>query len=210
MIEKYKAVIFDFDGTIVDTERIKLKSMKILLKDYNIDFKKDPRLLGMSSIDYFNMLKSKYNLNSDFDKMAEKREKILEDLFAKEEIKILPGFLRLVKSLKKNNIKIGLATSASKKFLIFILNKIEIKKYFNVIHCGDDVEHSKPNPEIFLMTAKDLDIAPKDCVVIEDSINGVKAGKAAGMDVIAVTNTFSKKHLTEADIVLDSLEEINV
>ncbi len=210
MIEKYKAVIFDFDGTIVDTERIKLKSMKILLKDYNIDFKKDPRLLGMSSIDYFNMLKSKYNLNSDFDKMAEKREKILEDLFAKEEIKILPGFLRLVKSLKKNNIKIGLATSASKKFLIFILNKIEIKKYFNVIHCGDDVEHSKPNPEIFLMTAKDLDIAPKDCVVIEDSINGVKAGKAAGMDVIAVTNTFSKKHLTEADITLNSLEEINV
>ncbi len=210
MIEKYKAVIFDFDGTIVDTERIKLKSMKILLKDYNIDFKKDPRLLGMSSIDYFNMLKSKYNLNSDFDKMAEKREKILEDLFAKEEIKILPGFLRLVKSLKKNNIKIGLATSASKKFLIFILDKIDIKKYFNVIHCGDDVEHSKPNPEIFLLTAKDLDVNPKNCVVIEDSVNGVKAGKAAGMDVIAVTNTFSKKHLTEADITLNSLEEINV
>ena len=142
--------------------------------------------------------------------MAEKREKILEDLFAKEEIKILPGFLRLVKSLKKNNIKIGLATSASKKFLIFILDKIDIKKYFNVIHCGDDVEHSKPNPEIFLLTAKDLDVNPKNCVVIEDSVNGVKAGKAAGMDVIAVTNTFSKKHLTEADIVLDSLEEINV
>jgi|TARA_Y100000310_G_scaffold41659_2_gene38966 beta-phosphoglucomutase family hydrolase len=210
MLTKYKAVIFDFDGTIVDTERIKLKSMKILLKDYDLNFKKDSKLLGMSSRDYFAMLMDKYNINLDFDEMVEKREKILEDLFSKEEIKILPGFLKLVKSLKKNNIKIGLATSASKKFLTFILNKIEIKKYFNVIHCGDDVEHSKPNPEIFLLTAKDLDIDPKNCVVIEDSINGVKAGKAAGMDVIAVTNTFSKKHLTEADIILDSLEEISI
>lgn len=210
MILKPKAFIFDMDGVVIDTERTKYKSLQIILKKYGIKLNKDPKLLGMSSKDLFIKLKKDYNLDYNVNDLVKSREELIFSLFSKEKIRMMPGFLRLIKSLRKNRIKIGLATSSTEKFLNFVMNKVKIKKCFDVMICGDDVRHSKPNPMIYLLAAKKLKVKPEDCIVVEDAVNGIKAAKSAGMYVIGITNTFQRKYLNDADIIVKNLDEIRL
>lgn len=180
----FEAVIFDMDGVLIDSEIIYYDWLKEFLerKGYNIPEMKLKRLSGLSMIQSEQML----------DKLCENgaklwREYIREsDNYPLEYNKIVnPGVKELLDYLKKEKIKIALASSSDKKEIFEILEEIELKDYFQVILSGDMFQESKPNPEIYLETMKRLKIMPSKCIIIEDSDYGITAGKKAGAYVIA-------------------------
>ena len=139
------------------------------------------------------------------------REK--EETFRKilgQNIKPLPGAVKLLKSLREHGFKIALASSAPIENIKLVTRGLGIDNYFHSIVTGRDVAEGKPSPQGFLLAAQKLGVEPKDCVVIEDAIAGVTASKRAGMQCIAVTNTHPRENLAEADLTVDTLEEVTV
>ena len=130
--------------------------------------------------------------------------------FVKENIKALPGTVELIHSLATAKMQLALVSSTPKENIELITKTLGIKKYFSLFINGDDVKEGKPSPQAFLLAAKNLGVEPKNCVVMEDAIVGVQAAKRAGMYCIAITNTYPREAIAEADIVVNSLEEITV
>jgi len=113
-------------------------------------------------------------------------------------------------AIKKGNFKLGLVSSAPKENIELVLNELSLEGIFDCIVFGQEVLESKPGPQIYLLAAKKLEVAPNDCVVIEDSPLGVKAAKTAGMKCLAVANTHPRQKLEKADKVFDSLENVDL
>jgi HAD superfamily hydrolase (TIGR01509 family) len=130
--------------------------------------------------------------------------------FVKNNIKALPGAVELIQSLSTVKIQLALVSSTPKENIELITETLGIKKYFTLFINGDDVKEGKPSPQAFLLAAKKLGVEPKNCVVMEDAVVGVQAAKRAGMYCIAVTNTYPREAIAEADIIVNSLEEIIV
>ena len=128
----------------------------------------------------------------------------------KDSIKPLPGVVELIKLMAAAQFQLAIVSSTPKENIELITETLGIKKYFSLFINGDDVKEGKPSPQGFLLAAKKLGVEPKNCVVIEDAVVGVRAAKRAGMYCIAIANTYPKKDITEADIVVNSLEEITV
>jgi beta-phosphoglucomutase len=128
----------------------------------------------------------------------------------KDNIKALPGAVELIKSLAEAKMQLALVSSTPEENIELITETLGIKKYFSLFINGDDVREGKPSPQGFLLAAKKLGVEPKNCVVMEDAVVGVRAAKRAGMYCIAVTNTCPKEDIAEADIVVNSLEEVKL
>ena len=128
----------------------------------------------------------------------------------KDNIKALPGAVELIRSLAEVKMQLALVSSTPKENIELITKTMGIKKYFNLFINGGDVKEGKPNPQAFLLAAKKLGVEPKNCVVMEDAVVGVQAAKRAGMYCVAVTNAYRREDISEADIVVNSLEEITV
>lgn len=123
----------------------------------------------------------------------------------------IEGAHTLLTSLQKHNYRLALASSSDRSIIGVTLEKLDMVDCFPIIVSGDQVTHAKPDPEIFLEAAKKLSIPPNSCVVIEDSMNGVLAAKAAGMQCIAIITEFTKHlDLSKADVVVESLQKIDV
>jgi beta-phosphoglucomutase-like phosphatase (HAD superfamily) len=112
--------------------------------------------------------------------------------------------------LEKNNITKAIATSAPTSNVLFTLEKTGTKKFFKVIIDGSNVDNSKPDPEIYLKTTAAIKIPPQKCVVIEDSLSGIKAARKAGCKVIGITTTHSPKELVGTDVVVDHFHELSL
>jgi len=206
-----KAVIFDMDGLMIDSEKIQSKAFETLISIY----KKKPILntlgiiqtIGMTSKENWKRLKIKHNIDENLEKLINERRIIYEKLLSSN-IKPMPGLIKLLKLLQNHNLKMAIASSSNLNIINLVLSNLQIKKYFQVITSGDEVKRSKPHPEIFLKTAKKINIDPKDCLVLEDSQLGVEAAIKAGMKVIAVPNKYTIKHnFSGADLIVNSLNE---
>jgi beta-phosphoglucomutase len=130
--------------------------------------------------------------------------------FVKDNIKALPGVVDLIQSLAAVKIQLALVSSTPRENIELITKTLGIKKYFSLFINGDDVKEGKPSPQAFLLAANKLGVAPKNCVVMEDAVVGVQAAKRAGMSCIAIANTYHREDISEADIVVNSLEEITL
>ncbi len=208
---KIKAVLFDQDGVILDSESTNKKSVNAIFKKYNITREGgDRRFKGMSIRKIFEETFSP-ELKIRIDEILKERREIFKKL-AKKEIRVFDGFFELINILK-NKYKLALVTSASKETLDFnkknLLNKEDI---FDLEITSDDFKKSKPNPEPYIVAAKKLNLKPEECLVIEDSINGLISAKSAGMKVIAITNSFKKEELEKVnpDKVIFSLRDITL
>jgi beta-phosphoglucomutase len=125
-------------------------------------------------------------------------------------IEMAEGLERVLKSLLDKDMKLGIATSAPSANVDFVLGNTNLHIYFDVVVDSSMVSKGKPDPEIYLMAAEQMGLLPEQCIVVEDSIAGVKAGKAAGMKVIAITTTSAREKLGDADKIIDHFNEFEL
>jgi HAD superfamily hydrolase (TIGR01509 family) len=140
--------------------------------------------------------------------IADEKEATFRRL-VKGSIKALPGVIELIKALAAAKYQLAVVSSTPEENIELITKTLGIKKYFSLFVNGDDVREGKPSPQCFLLGAEKLGIEAGNCVVMEDAVVGVRAAKRAGMYCIAVANTCLREDIAEADIVVDSLTEIN-
>lgn len=205
---KYKAAIFDLDGVIVDTARYHYMAWKRLADELGFEFaaEQNERLKGISRQKSIEILLSIGDIELDEARkniLAEKKNSwYVEYLNNITESDILKGAGEFIKGLKDAGIKVALG-SASKN-AGFILKKLCIEMFFDVIIDGNKVMKAKPDPEVFLMAARELGVLPEECVVFEDSRAGLAAENAASMFVVGIGE---REILKEADMVVKGLYE---
>ena len=201
---KINTIIFDFDGVIVDSERLKFKDLKNLLKK---------RGLNLSDSFFKEMIgkKTKYFLINKFgDKLTNKQiEKIVAERnkYA-HNYKPIPGVKSFIDYLKKNKFKLGLATGSRKNVVNKNINNLGIKNKFSFKVTGEEFKHSKPSPEVYKKAIRKSKDPANKIAVIEDSVAGVKSAKRAGLYCIAITTNQNKKELKGADLIVNSFKEI--
>ncbi len=208
-----KAVIFDMDGLVADTEHLQSKAFTVVLKEYGHAAVPDEfgivHTVGIGAFDNWKRLAEKHGLAEDVDKLVLRRRAVYLSLL-KENLKPMPGLLKLLKRLKANGFTLALASSSAKDSVDLVLSRVNIRHFFDAVVSGDQVKHIKPFPDLDLEAARRLNVLPVECVVLEDSKTGVVAAKRAGMKVIAVPNALTKgQDFAEADLVVDSLEKID-
>lgn len=207
-----KAVILDVDGVIIDTEEANaLSSVQMFRELYNIEVKPEDFVpfVGTGSVRYVQGVAEKYGIDINVKKATRRRE----DNFIKNlnKLQLFPGVKDFIRAVKQAGLKIAIATSSDRtKFQAAFRQVGLLEQEFEVIVTGDEARHTKPHPEIYLTAAKKLELEPSSCLVIEDSITGIEAANRAGAFSVAITNTFSEKDLGEANLIIRSLEELNI
>jgi HAD superfamily hydrolase (TIGR01509 family) len=202
-----KAVIFDMDGVLVDSEPIYAYHQEAYLRELAIDLsqRSAPILYrGMTSKVMWSRLKEEYALEEEVEELVlSARSRYLEYLRTLPEIPIVPGARELIHALRSNGYSLAIGSSSSSVRIELFLRRLNLADEFDAIVSGNDVIHGKPDPEVFLLAAKKIGASPKDCVVIEDAKAGIEAANAAGMKSIGFTGLpDNKDDLSAADVMV--------
>ena len=200
------------DGVIVDTEPVHRYAYYKQFEELNIDVTEAmyTSFTGFSTRNTFQTLKEQFQLTNEVEDLIQRKRSIFNDAFdTKADLELLEGVRTLIEDLHQNGIQLILASSASKVTIDRVFNRFGLHDFFTHIVSGEDFPKSKPHPAIFEHAAS-LSIAPKEnCIVIEDSTNGVKAAKAAGIYCVGYISEHSKdQHLEEADLVINHFKEL--
>ena len=212
--EKYmKAVIFDMDGVLVDSQPYHFKADIDTMAEYGVikDQKFYESFAGTLTADRMRTLKEMFGLDVPVEEMTIKRENMILDIMGKEDIKPVLGIPEFLRSIKEKELTTAVASSSDYKLINLILDRLKIAKYFDSVTSGSDVKRGKPSPDVFLLAAERIGIEPAECLVVEDSENGVKAAKAAGMKALGYINpTSGKQDLSLADFITDDFKKISI
>ena len=207
-----KAVIFDLDGLLVDSTPVQQEANRQFLAKYGkVHFPSTGRE-GMRIIDIIRDYKDIYQLPGTVEELYVARQELFLSL-VKTDLQLFPGALPLLEKLKNGRrLKIALATSGSKDYIRTLFSKFEtLESFFHVVATGDDVVRGKPYPDIYLLTLEKLGFEAEECIVLEDSFNGIAAAKAAGIQVICVPNkNYQDADYSQADKTFASLVEVGV
>ena len=178
-----KAVLFDMDGVIFDTEREYLKEWEAIFKKYGYKMKKEIYIsvMGRGRKKVKEIFKEKFGEDLPIDKMYIEKDKMLKKAVENNKVPLKEGALELLEFLKENGYKIALATSAKRERVKIQVSHAKIENIFDAIVCSEDITNSKPDPEIFLKAAEKVCVNPENCIVIEDSEAGIKAAFNAKM-----------------------------
>ena len=207
-----QTVIFDMDGVIVDTEPVHRYAYYKQFEELDIEVTEAmyTSFTGFSTRNTFQTLKEQFQLTHEVENLIQRKRNIFNDAFdTKEDLELLDGVRTLIEDLHQNGIQLILASSASKVTIDRVFTRFGLHDFFTHIVSGEDFPKSKPHPAIFEHAAS-LSTAPKEnCIVIEDSTNGVRAAKAAGIYCVGYVSEHSKdQHLDEADLVINHFKEL--
>jgi HAD superfamily hydrolase (TIGR01509 family) len=208
MCKKY-GLLLDYDGVVVDSEPLYEKAMQIQFDKYDIKVGSEDWLFfkGKDMKAVFEYIRNKFDKNVDIDKIEKDyRVDLLREF--KENMRYIPGFLELFYACRAI-FRNALVTSTSREIMEWTFKNVPVDNIFSMMITSSEVENTKPHPEPYLQAAERLGIPIACCVVIEDSLNGIRAGKAAGARVVAVTTTFSREILFEADLIIDRYDELS-
>ncbi len=201
-----KAVLFDMDGLLVDTETLGIQVAVKICKELGINLTPEEQksFIGVTDEKFYRELFKKRNLDYNVQEVREKHFGLYETLL-NTNLKPFVGARGLPQQLRLQGYKVALVSGSTAKQIDIIMKQLGIKGQFEVIISFEDITHSKPDPESYLLAAQKLGVLPEDCVVLEDAEAGVRAAKAAGMRVIGVTNN-GGQDLSLADILVNNLE----
>ena len=204
-----KAIIFDMDGVISDTQKFHAQVESQLLHEVGIAMTPDEiteKYAGVNDDVMFAELFKKNKINNISIENIKKRKWDLMTKIIKGNILPIPHATRLIQELSTSGFFLAIASSSPKLFIQKVLKELALEKYFPVVASSEEVEHGKPNPEIFLLASKRLHIDPKECVVIEDGKSGMVGAKKAGMKCIGLVSDVRETY--PADILVTSLGEV--
>ncbi|MFC1981722.1 HAD family hydrolase [Chloroflexota bacterium] len=206
-----EAVIWDLDGVIADTAPYHFEAWQGTFQGRGVDYSEEDfkRNFGQTNDTIIrNILGGNISQNG-VDNIADEKEENFRRRIA-HNIRPLPGAVGLIRLLSGHGVKMAIASSTPMVNLQLIISGLGINSCFQAIVSGDEVAEGKPNPQVFLLAAQKLGMAPHSCIVIEDAVAGVAAARAAGMKCLAVTNTHPTAKLEEADLVVDTLESVGL
>jgi beta-phosphoglucomutase len=223
-----RAIVFDFDGVITDSEVLHLRSFNQVLAQYGVEIStKDyyKEYLGLSDLDCFKALVDKKVLQKPakgIENLAKEKTEVFEKL-AKTEGRIIEGVRDFLQMLSQNNIPMAICSGALLAEIELILEEARLRPFFEVIVSAEFVKKGKPSPEGFLLTLRKLNrnlrrmpdggqnpILPNQCIVIEDSHWGLEAARAAGMHTVAVTNSYDADQLAMAEKIVMGLGDLSI
>ena len=208
-----KAIIFDFDGLILDTEIPMFQAWQEILQSHglSLSMREWARFLGASTDPIEPYLALEEHLQTPIDRQAlhSKRVKREAELLLSQEV--LPGVEPLILEAKSRGIRLAVASSSDREWVTKHLSRLNLIQHFDVLKCAEDVTQTKPYPDLYNAALEALGLRPDEVIALEDSINGVKAAKTAGIFCVAIPNRITKHvQIDQADAVLDSLSGISL
>lgn len=203
-------MVFDMDGVLIDSEPIHHKGMSAILahRDQTITDEEYAGLVGRTQEAAWDRIISRFGLAGDRRSYVDAYEAAVLDLL-RGPLVAEPGAVELVTRFRDAGWKVALASSSSRPWVKATLERLELHESFDAIVSGDEVQHGKPDPEMFLLTARRLGVPSSRVLVIEDSLHGIQAARRAGMAVIGVRTRYTRGQVLPADRVVDSLLELN-
>jgi HAD superfamily hydrolase (TIGR01509 family) len=205
-----RGVLFDMDGVLADSELFICKAAIMMFSE--IGLKVNPEdfipFIGTGENLYIGGVAEKYNIAIDIQKAKARTYGIYQTII-RGNLKPLPGAREFVEECIDHGFRLALATSADKVKMTANLNEIGISSMvFHAIVTGHDVEHKKPAPDIYLKASRKIGLDPEECLVVEDAVSGIKSAKSADCKCLAVTTSFNRSLLYEADWICDSLQNV--
>jgi len=208
-----KNIIFDMDGVIVDSEYTYLESKTKIINDAGFDkpISYQYQFMGTTYEYMWETMKEELGLPEEVDFYISKMNHLREEMIKKNGVLEIKHVIDVIEDFKNKNYRLAVASSSPKKEIIRNLTELGINNYFEFMVSGEEVEQSKPSPDIFLKTAELLEVSPEKCIVIEDTTNGVKAAKSAGMYCIGFKNPdYPEQDLELADQIVSNLMNITI
>jgi HAD superfamily hydrolase (TIGR01509 family) len=214
---KYKAIIFDMDGTITDTESLWKRATLTIIERRGISVSPadqdrfHKQLSGMSLHEACARIKAVFNLPDSHENIMKEKADIAHELF-EQEVRLFEGFIKFHADIKERKLKIAIATNADDKSLAIAKRILDLEDYFdehiyNISHVDNQ---AKPHPALYLYAAEQLGVDPEDCIAIEDSPHGIRAAKDAGMFCIGYNSSRDKNQVKEADLIVDEYHHIDL
>ena len=207
-----KAVLFDCDGVLVDSEFIYVNSLVDYLKTIGINTTVDEMVcvLGSPVDAIVEKVRDMFNL---YEKMGHEELLLAQRAFFQKRFKAaklepMPNLVKFLKLLKSKNIKTAIVSSSNQKYLEDIIKRLNLEGYFDEVIAGESVKYGKPNPDIYLFAQDRIGLAKEDIVIIEDSYNGIKAGKTAGIYTIGYKASVITQDTSAADIEIHDYQEL--
>ena len=202
-------VIFDLDGVLIHTAESHLQAWQDLAADEGFEMpdKFFYRTFGMQNYQILPHLVPPDTPREEIDRMSDWKESRYREIVI-DRLVPAEGVVELLEDLRGNAFGLAVGSSAPRENVRLMLGRARLMDYFDVLVSGEDVSHGKPHPETFITASEKLTLSVDRCVVVEDATQGVEAGKAAGMAVVAVTSTRKREELAAANIVVDSLAEV--
>jgi len=205
------AVIWDMDGVIADTAPYHLKAWQEVFQKRGVKFTEEDfrHHFGQRNDTIIRTTLGAERSQSEIETIANEKENNYRQR-VRQNVRPLPGAVKLIKSLEQQGFSAALASSAPIENIQLVMQELGIEDAFPAIVSGREVKEGKPSPQGFRLAAQKLGVEPENCIVIEDAPAGITAAKRAGMHCLAVTNTHPKSSLAEADIIVDTLEAVSL
>ncbi len=194
------------DGLMIDSERLYFQAEEDMSKKFGVQLRKETlwKMMGTKPIEGLAIFVKDLKLPISAQEALEMRNKIMRKKL-QTELEAMPGLFHILETFF-NRLKLAVCTSAQEEFLDIVVDLLEIREKFDVLQSSDSIAKGKPEPEIYIKTCEKLGVTPQDCIVLEDSANGVTAGKKAGCLVIAVPSEYTQSQdFTSADFIVSDL-----
>jgi haloacid dehalogenase superfamily, subfamily IA, variant 3 with third motif having DD or ED/haloacid dehalogenase superfamily, subfamily IA, variant 1 with third motif having Dx(3-4)D or Dx(3-4)E/beta-phosphoglucomutase family hydrolase len=207
-----KALIFDMDGVLIDSEPVHLCAFQKFFQEYGIEYTEadNGEFLGQKDIEIADQLIARYELPLTREQVVAKKEEAFQSLIIANPV-ARDGLIETLEAAARLQLKLAVASSATLGSIKLIVNVLDIRKYFHSLTSGDEVQNGKPAPDVYLLAAERLGVPPQNCLVIEDTDAGVQAAKSANMRCIAIPcdATRHQEHRL-ADLKLESLLQLRL
>jgi len=207
----HNGAIFDMDGVLVDSRDAHRESWFVLARETGVETTDElfERTFGMQNRTIMPLFFGRELTRAEIQRHSDRKEAVFRELI-KGKLERLPGALELARALRKAGWALAIGSSGPRENVRFLLEEMGAGDLFRVVVAHEDVSRGKPEPDVFLEAARKLHVDPSRCVVFEDAVAGVEAGRAAGMKVVAITSTVAAGELGAADVIVDSFLDVDV